>query len=42
MVPDQKMGRINICAKLYQPVIDIVTEKKKITSLENVIQQPTL
>jgi hypothetical protein len=29
MVLDQKMGRINISAKLYQPVIsDIVTGKK--------------
>jgi len=36
------MGRTDISAKVYQPVIsDIVTEKK-ITCLENETQQPTL
>jgi len=42
MVLDQKMGRINISAKLYQPVISNIVTEKKITSLENVTQQPTL
>jgi hypothetical protein len=37
------MGRIKISAKLHQPVTKIQCDwKKKITSLENETQQPTL